>query len=100
MRWEMAWKVRVASGWALVSMPFHGDVRNPITPAELRKVGTVKALEVMGSWYWVKMTSPEKRTVTFCGAFSLEQLEQLGRVKNLCHSRVDTSPNEPLRYAT
>lgn len=84
VNWNQTWRVRVASGWGLMVLPY--QVHNP-TPWQFRHHGTLAALDVMGTWQWV---SSDGTRLHFVSAFSQRELVALATTR-IVDARIDTA---------
>lgn len=87
VKWNRTWKVRLGSSWCLVSMPYLATHLEPIGKAELKAHGTMLAIQMAGSWYWVRKTTT---STTGCyNAFSREDVAKAEAMGRVCHDRID-----------
>jgi len=71
-------------------LPYNPHPRDrPVTKNELRKNGTMVAVEMMGRWFWIAQ-SEKTGTTRYLREFSPEEIEQASKLKT-CEHRLDLS---------
>ena len=104
INWETTYRARVANGWALVVLPYH---HGSASSRDLRRFGTVTALEVLGRWMWVAKPSPTDKEnlqmfsmnapqMMFVGKLTPEEAERARKLPRVCQDRIDLEG--PLSY--